>query len=134
MTDPNWQREVDELHQFFQALFLGEIDSVDRADVVFGSDFTFVGPDGSLATRAEVLAQLEAGRGHTSQLLIGIEGHRTIADSRTVIVGEYIEVHQFADGGNRRRTTVVFVVDPDAPNGVRWCHAHETWLPSSGQS
>lgn len=125
----DWQREVDELHEFFQALFLGEIDSVDRADAAFGPDFTFVGPDGSLAARGAILGMLVAGRGHSSQLRISIEGHRTIVETDTVIVGEYIEVHEFAGGGNRRRSTVVFDLDPEGPNGVRWRHVHETWLP-----
>jgi len=124
----NWQREVDELHEFFQALFLGQIDSMDRADAAFGSDFTFVGPDGLLADRGQILEMLESGRGHSSELAIGVEGHRTIVEAGALIVGEYIEVHEVADGGNRRRTTVVFDVDPDGPNGVRWRHVHETWL------
>lgn len=124
----DWQREVDELHEFFQALFLGDIDSIDRADEAFGPDFTFVGPDGALASRGDIVDMLASGRGHSSELQITIEGHRTIVEGDAVIVGEYIEVHEFADGGNRRRSTVVFEVDPAAPNGVRWRHVHETWM------
>ena len=129
MTVPDWRSEVDELHQFFQALFLAEVESTDRADDAFGPDFTFVGPDGARSGRNEVLAQLEAGRGHSSKLRIDIEGHRAIVETDAVIVAEYIEVHHFAEGGNRRRTTVVFDVDPTGPNGVRWRHVHETFLP-----
>ncbi len=125
---PDWQSEVDELHQFFQALFLDEVESVDRAGDAFGPDFSFVGPDGVRSDRDQVLAQLEAGRGHSSHLRIEIEGHRTIVESNTFVVAEYIEVHHFADGGNRRRTTVVFDVDPTGPNGVRWRHVQETFL------
>jgi len=125
-----WQREVDELHQFFQALFLAEVESLDRADAALGRGFTLAGPDGTVSQRDEVLAQLAAGRGHSSQLRIEIEAHRTVAETDRLIVGEYIEVHHFAEGGNRRRTTAVFDVDPAGPNGVRWRHAQETWLPS----
>lgn len=124
----DWQREVDELHEFFQALFHGQIDSLDRADAGFGPDFTFVGPDGSLADRGQILQMLESGRGHSSQLRISVEAHRTIVETDALIVGEYIEVHEVSDGGNRRRSTVVFDVDPEGPNGVRWRHVHETWL------
>lgn len=129
MSLPDWRSEVDELHQFFQALFLAEVDSVDRADAAFGSEFSFVGPDGARSGRHEVLAQLVAGRGHSSQLRIEIEGHRTIVETDDLIVAEYIEVHYFAEGENRRRSTVVFDIDPTGPNGVRWRHVHETLLP-----
>ena len=124
----DWQLEVDELHEFFQALFVGQIDSIDRADAAFGPDFTFVGPDGSLADRGQILEMLESGQGLSPQLRISVAGHRTIVETGALIVGEYIEVHEVADGGNRRRTTVVFDVDPDGPNGVRWRRVHETWL------
>lgn len=128
---PDWQREVDELHQFFQALFLAEIDSIDRAEAALGPDFTMVGPDGTVSQRADVLAQLRSGHGHSAELRIEIEEHRTVVETDAVIVGEYIEFHSFADDGNRRRTTVAFDVDPDGPNGVRWRHAQETWLLES---
>ena len=127
----DWQREVDELHEFFEALFLAEVDSLERAEVALGADFTMIGPDGTVSGRNQVLAQLQAGRGHSSQLRIETEGHRTIVETDTVVVGEYIEVHHFADGGNRRRTTAVFDIDPNGPNGVRWRHAHETFLPTA---
>lgn len=133
MTLPNWRTEVDQLHRFFQALFLAEIDSIDRADTAFGSDFSFVGPDGARSGRDVVLAQLEAGRGHSSHLRIEIEGHRTIVETDSLIVAEYIEVHHLAEGGNRRRSTVVFDIDPTGPNGVRWRHVHETFLPPTDE-
>lgn len=130
---PDWQREVDELHEFFQALFLDEVDSVDRAAAAFGPDFTFVGPDGALSDREGVLRMLEMGRGHSAGLNIGVIGHRTIVETAQLIVGEYIEVHEFADGSNRRRSTVVFDVDESGPNGVQWRHVQETWLAEPGE-
>jgi len=78
---------------------------------------------------------IESGVGHSTDLRIEITDHRTILATDAVIVGEYVEVHHFApatDGsprGNRRRTTGVFDVDPVMPNGVRWRHAHETYIP-----
>lgn len=124
----DWQSEVDELHQFFQALFLSEVDSLDRAEAALGHDFTMIGPDGTVSQRTEILSQLDAGRGHSSELRIETEGYRTVVETDSLIVGEYIEIHHFASGGNRRRTTAVFDVDPAGPNGVRWRHAQETWL------
>lgn len=130
----NWEAEVDELHQFFQDLFLAEIDSIERAERVFGPDMTFVGPDGHRIDRAAVLAMLDAGRGHSADLRISIEGHRTVLVTDDVVIGEYIEVHEVGAGetgdrtGNRRRTTVVFDIDASMPHGVRWRHVHETFL------
>ena len=97
---------------------------------------TFVGPDGNRIDRAAVLAMLDAGRGHSSDLRISIEGHRTVLATDAVVIGEYIEVHEFGPDeageprGNRRRTTVVFDVDASMPHGVCWRHVHETYLPS----
>lgn len=134
MPAPDWKSEVDELHQFFEDLYLSKLDSVERAATVFGPDKTFVGPDGKRIDRASVLAMLEAGIGHSTELTIEIEEHRTVLETDDVIIGEYVEVHRFAtseDGsprGNRRRSTVVFDVDPSMPNGVRWRHVHETFI------
>lgn len=124
-----WETEIIELHEFFELLFLGTTDSLDRADQALAADFTMAGPSGTLSPRATVMSQLEAGIGHTSELSITVEGLQLLAETDDLVVAEYIEVHGLRDDrSNRRRSTVVFRKDPDGPNGLRWLRVQETWI------
>lgn len=126
----DWRREIDELHAFFEGYFLGETSSVARVDAVLGAAFTMVGPDGVVSDRATTMRAIETGHGHTAHLKIRCSQHELIYESSDVIVATYVESHDLADRTNHRRTTVVFGYDPQAPNGLSWLRAHETWLPS----
>ena len=124
-----WHREIVELHEFFEELFLGTTDSLARADAALADEFTMAGPHGIVSPRETVMSQLEAGIAHTTELTILIEEPRLLCETDDLVVAEYVEVHQLREGrGNRRRTTVVFRKDPDGPNGLRWLRAHETWI------
>ena len=128
-----WEREIVELHEFFERLFLGQTESLDRADQALASDFTMAGPHGVLSQRADVMGQLGAGIGHASELSIRVEDPRLILETDDTIVAEYIEVHGLSgDRHNRRRSTVVFKKDADGPNGLRWLRVHETWIDPTG--
>ncbi len=125
----DWIGEVEELHAFFEAYFLGAVSSHDRVEVALASSYTMIGPDGRLSTRSEIVDMIVAGHAHTDSLSIETSEHRLVADRGEVLVGTYVETHHLADRRNDRRTTAVFLRDPSAPNGVRWLHAQETWLP-----
>lgn len=126
---PAWETEIIELHEFFEQLFLGMTESLERADQALAPDFTMAGPDGSLSSRATVMSQLEAGIGHTPELSITIEGLGLLVETDDLVIAEYIEVHGLRDDrSNRRRSTVVFRKDPDGPNGLRWLRVQETWI------
>lgn len=125
---PGWHREINELHEFFEGLFLGSIESLTRAEVALAKDFTMAGPDGSVSGRAAIMAMLDAGRAHTASLRIEIEDHQLLAETDDMVIANYVEVHRLSAHDNRRRTTVVFRKAADAPNGVRWLRAHETWI------
>lgn len=125
---PGWHREIDELHEFFEGLFLGTISSLDRAEAALAADFTMAGPDGSVSDRVAIMAMLDAGRGHASSLRIEIEDHRLLAETDDLIIASYVEVHRLSSRDNRRQTTVVFRRVAAAPNGVQWLRAHETWI------
>lgn len=128
MSDLYWQREIIELHEVFEAYFLGTTNELDRVELVLADDFTFIGPDANSADRAGTLAAISAGHAHTTSLTIRTVGHRLLVDSGDVIVAEYIEEHELADRTNRRLSTVVFTESADAPNGLVWRRVHETWI------
>ena len=124
-----WVREIDELHRFFEAWFLGEESSLDRADSAFAPGFTHIGPDGEYRNRTQVMSMLRDGRGHSQGIGITTSEHRLVLETAEGIVATYVETHDLSEARNRRLTTVVFVPEPAAPNGLHWLHAQETWIP-----
>ena len=123
-----WREEIDELHQFFEGYFLGTESSLDRVDAVLSPTFTIVGPHGVESDRPETMQALADGHAHTASLRIATSDHRLLLAEGNVVVASYIEHHQLRDRSNHRRSTVVFTIDEDAPNGLRWEHVHETWV------
>lgn len=130
LMDP-WHKEIVELHEHFEAYFLGTIDSLDRVDAALAPTFTMAGPDGSVADRDQVMAALKAGHAHTQSLTISITDAELLAESGDLVVATYIEGHALASGSNHRRTTVVFQRADSAPNGLQWTRAQETWVDRS---
>jgi len=124
----NWQSEIDELHAFFQAYFLGQTDSLDRADAALADDFVIVSPDGRESDRAATMAALLAGHGHTESLVISTTSHELISESGDLVVASYVESHALSTRSTHRKSTVVFVVDDARPNGLAWLRVHETWI------
>ena len=122
------EREIVELHVFFQGYFLAQIDSIDRFESVLEPEFTMIGPAGDVAEREQVLAAVRDGHGHTRALTIEISDVALLAERPGIAVARYVETHQLASRSNHRVTTAVFTDRPDLPNGVAWLHAHETWL------
>ena len=124
-----WRTEIDELHAFFQAYFLGKLDRPDigRVERALARDFTMLGPDGAESDRAATLAAIEHGHAHTDSLEITVTEHRLIVSTDQHVVATYVENHKLADRSNHRVATVVFVRDPDGPNSLRWVRVQETW-------
>lgn len=128
MDEPAWQREIIELHDVFEAYFLGHHDDVTRVEAVLADDFTFVGPDASSTDRAGTLAAIVAGHNHTASLEIRTVDHELVLESGGIICAQYIEEHHLADRVNRRLTTAIFSESVNAPNGLMWRRVHETWI------
>lgn len=127
----NWELEIIELHRFFEAWFLGREDSLERAELALHLDFTMIGPDGTLADRSTTLRRLRDGHAHSTDLRIETGDHRLLHTADDLLIATYVERHRLAgDRANERISTVVFVPTRRGPNGLRWLHVHETWLPS----
>lgn len=124
----DWRTEIIELHDFFQAYFLGQEDSLDRVEAALHAGFSIVGPNGGVSDRATTLEMLRGGHGHTESLVIRTLDHALLHQTDDVLVASYIERHELSTDTNDRLSTVVFGIDPTGPNGVRWLRVHETWL------
>ncbi|MEM9893476.1 MAG: DUF4440 domain-containing protein [Actinomycetota bacterium] len=128
-----WHREIDELHAFFEAYFLGTTDSMDRVEEALADDFTIVGAHGLTSDRVATVDAIRDGHEHMRSLRIVCSRHRLLAETDDVVVAAYVETHELADKTNHRQSTVVFRRDDDGPNGLRWVRVHETWLTDTDQ-
>lgn len=127
----DWQREIDELHAFFEAYFRGEVpvDETARLELALAPEFTLVRPDGSEADRATTIGDVRDGHGHAPDMSIRAERHRLHRAGADLVVASYVEVHAWPAGrANRRLATVVFGVDEVGAHGLRWLRVHETWM------
>ena len=128
--DDRCEREVRELHEFFEAWFTGRrTGGIDRARAALGPDFEMITPGGEVHPREAVLEGIEAGGGSSGEKF-GIEVRnvrvRDVTDDRCLLT---YEEHQFGSDPSARVSTALFAPDEDAPNGVAWRHLQETWLP-----
>jgi len=125
-----WETEIIELHKFFEGYFLGTLEQGDlqRLEDALAEDFTFLGPDGSIATRAQTVAAIENGHDHTNSLTITVTNAVLLAETEELVVARYVENHELTGASNHRLSTVVFRRDPNGPNGFRWLTTHETWM------
>ena len=124
--DP-WLREVTELHDYFEAYFLGEVAGLDRVEAALAPDFTMVGPGGTTSSRPETITMIASGHAHTNSLKMTITEPDLLFEDDASLVAAYVENQQWADASNQRLTTVVFTKDDSAPNGLLWRRIHETW-------
>ncbi len=129
ITPMGWVEEIDELHVFFETYFLGTEASLDRLESVLAPSFSMVNASGTEWDRAKTIAAVRAARGHATSLRITTSGHRLLYEGDGCLVARYVEEHRLAERSNCRVSTVVFVTDDRAPNGVSWLRVHETWCP-----
>ena len=130
-------REVVELHAFFSSWFEGRVVNDDetfaRVARVLADDFVYIGVDGSVRGREEVLGSIRAHHGaHAADghgLRIYIRHFEGRWSSAGVALTTY-EEQQFVDGvPNARLSTAIFRRSENAPEGVLWFHLHEVGLP-----
>ncbi len=123
-----WQDEIIRLQDFLEAYYLGQETSLSPVEQALHPAFTYAGPNGETADREATLEMIRQGHGHTVRLRIVTSNHELLHETPEVIVAGYVERHELSRGDNERLCTVIFVVDRQAPNGVRWLRTHESWI------
>lgn len=119
--------EIVALHVEFEQWFRGDLENLNRVDVVLAEDFLFVSPRGDVVDRSAVLDGLRSGRG-SRELQIRVENPTVRWHSGDVIVATYEEWHVHPDYTTSRLSTAVLTLDETAPGGLVWRHVHETWM------
>lgn len=127
----NAAREVEERHAFFVEWFTGRAprEAMARSARAFAPDMRMIGPDGSVADAAAIVAMLQGARGSRgAAFAIRCEIRETAALAEGLVRLTYDE-HQTADGeASARRSTAIFSAEPSAPCGVVWRFLQETWI------
>lgn len=130
------ETEVRELHAFFEDWFTGERprtnDALARLETALGAEFELLGPEGDIATRAEIIDAVEARHGAAVDAeapdRIDIEAVDVRFERDGVCLLTYEEHQRTAGSWRGRRSTALFEAAENAPGGVVWRHLHETWL------
>lgn len=124
------EREIEGLHAVFESWFADGDGEMDRARRALGPDFEMVTPEGELRPREAVLSGIRSTEGsHDPAFAIEIRNVAVVDCEGDRCLVRY-EEHQSGGGVKTARvSTALFAPDPDAPEGVRWVHLQETWLP-----
>lgn len=126
-------REITEVHQFFQEWFRGETteEAFPRFDQALDSGFVIIGPGGRALDRGTIIEAVHRQHGADPEAVIEVRNVVLRMETETTAVFTYEEWQRQPDGTMRGRlSTVVFAREARAPNGLRWRHVHETWLPT----
>lgn len=132
--ESNFVAEIEDVHRFLTDWLNG---SAARSEEVYApfaealdEGFLMISPDGRQTARDDVLSAIEAAHGGRGEdFKIWIERPSLIARLPSHVMGTYEEWQSLDDVTAARVSTVIFRRDNARPNGLRWAHLHETWLP-----
>lgn len=133
--DPIYEKEIVELHDFFQDWFNAVLpqsqEAFNRMDRVIDRRFAIVMPSGVRVEREVLLARLFGAHGARSGIRIWIERVSVLIETDDLAVVEYEEWQEEGGEVTSRYSTVVFRRQQNVPNKLVWVHVHETWFTRS---
>lgn len=133
------EREVVELHRFFQSWFTGQVARTDenfgRVANALAQDFLMISPDGVREDRDAILKAIEEAWGRRPPgFSVWIQQLEVRWSGPDVVLLTYEEWQADIGETRGRLSSALFRVNVDAPLGVEWVHLHETWLPTPDPS
>lgn len=132
------EKEVIELHKFFEQWFKSEIKNSDeifaRLEDALSEEFMLISPTGQVLSLEQVIAQIQNGYGSrkTDEIpyrlwVQNIECRLLEGNLCLVIYEEWGEV---AGKKNARLSSALFRKKDKTINGVEWVHVHEVSIPA----
>jgi len=128
------EREVRDLHRFFEAWFRGELERSDEALArltdALDESFVLFHPEGAVFARDALVQRLRAAWGvHADDgISIRIEGLATRSLAPGLVLATYEEWHEREGEETGRRSSALLRAAEGAPEGLAWIHLHESWL------
>ena len=133
--------EVIALHRFFEDWFGGYCENsdqvfTDRLSGKMREDFTIILPAGIMLKGRDFWPEFKKLYGDNPEFQISIRNvrQRTPATGSVHVI-TYEEWQRNAKNSkpenNGRVSSAIFFDDERSPNGLKWFHVHETWLPDS---
>ncbi|MEM6294759.1 MAG: hypothetical protein AAGA54_26025 [Myxococcota bacterium] len=128
------EEEIVGLHRFFEAWFRGAFSDRERgfrrfADVM-DPGFVIVSPRGTATALPDLSKGLRGAFGtwkpDDAIEVRDVQLRHLHAD---LAVLTYIEAQRAGGKETARLSTVLMREDESTPNGIRWLHVHETWMP-----
>lgn len=132
-------KEIVDLHIFFEDWFNG---SCGNSDEVFqdrllsrmDEDFFIVLPGGMGIQGSGFWPEFRQLHGTNTEFKISIRNVQQRSCSQgDLLIASYEEWQKDAKysepSNNGRLSTAILIKDDSAPNGLKWAHVHETWLP-----
>ncbi len=132
---PQAEREIEQLHAFFEGWFRGSLPATPQAFARFADvldrDFVITTPDGARFERDPLLERLRSAHGGRGESLrIWVQDVRVLERDGDEWVVEYEEWQQEGESAPKgRRSVARFRAEDRAPQGLVWLSVHETWLP-----
>lgn len=132
------EKEIVELHQFFQDWFNGDIPADNaaftRLTSVLAPNFKIITPDGQIIRRDALLQRLQQAHQDQKGIRIWIEDVRVLQWLPQHVLVTYQEWQESENQVTVRQSSALFQETDNTPNGWRWLHVHETWRPESAQA
>ena len=129
----NIEKEISELHQFFESWYRGNIENSERsfsrlADVL-AAEFALITPDGHVVERKQLLNLMRAEYATKPEIKIWVENCQLRFSDQNLFVVIY-EEHGI-DKGRKQESliTAVFRKNQKQVNALEWVHIHEVHLP-----
>jgi hypothetical protein len=128
----NIEKEITELHQFFESWYRGKIKNSEpgfsRLADVLAPEFALVTPDGHVVEREQLLDLMRAEYAAKPEIKIWIENYRLRFSDQNVYIAIY-EEHGIDK--NRERVSLITAVlrkNQQQVNGLEWVHIGEVHL------
>ncbi|NJM06593.1 hypothetical protein HC891_10990 [Candidatus Gracilibacteria bacterium] len=94
-----------------------------------GGSFAIITPGGELVERVSLLHNLRSAHASRPGMRIWIVNPQLRMRQGMLTLATYEEWQEVNSVTTARVSSVLFADQHDTPNGVRWLHVHETWMP-----
>jgi len=126
------EREVIELHEFFQSWFCGEIGQEEGHLLArrFAQNSRLITPDGEVEQFYSLEKRFLSAYGKRPGVKVWTSHFVPLMITHDSALVKYREWRLFNEELTGRLTTCLFKLNDEAPNGIEWSHIHESWLKS----